>query len=50
MESLKGYLLLETGLIVAGKFNLGINLETAVKYGIVIPPDILNLAGDNVYH
>jgi putative ABC transport system substrate-binding protein len=32
------------------KFDMGINLETAVKYGIVIPQDILNLAGDNVYH
>lgn len=31
-------------------FDIGVNLGTAVKYGIVIPPDILKLAGDNVFH
>ena len=31
------------------KFDLGFNLTTALKLGIVIPPDMLRLAGDNVY-
>jgi putative ABC transport system substrate-binding protein len=31
-------------------FDMGINLKTAVKYGIIIPPDMLKLAGDNVFH
>ncbi len=30
-------------------FDIGINLKTAIKYGIVIPPDVLKLAGDNVF-
>jgi putative ABC transport system substrate-binding protein len=30
-------------------FELGINLATALKLNIVVPPDILDLAGDNVY-
>lgn len=29
--------------------NLGLNLTTALKLGIVIPPGILSLAGDNVF-
>ncbi len=32
-----------------GKFQLGINLTTALKLGIIVPPDILDLAGKNVY-
>ena len=31
------------------KFDLGFNLTTALKLGIVIPPDMLRLAGENVY-
>jgi putative tryptophan/tyrosine transport system substrate-binding protein len=31
-------------------FDMGVNLKTAIKHGIVIPPDILKLAGDNVFH
>ena len=31
------------------KFNLGINLTTATKMGIIIPPDILKLANQNLY-
>jgi len=31
------------------EFELGINLTTALKLNIVVPPDILDLAGDNVY-
>ncbi len=30
-------------------FDLGLNLGTALKYGIVIPPDLLKLAGEHVY-
>lgn len=30
-------------------FELGINLSTALKLGIVVPPDLLEMAGDNVY-
>ncbi|MBU2515579.1 hypothetical protein KJ966_30040 [bacterium] len=30
-------------------FDLGINLTTALKMGVVVPPDLLNLAGKNVY-
>lgn len=32
------------------KFNLGINLTTAQKMNIVIPPDILKLAKGNIFH
>jgi putative tryptophan/tyrosine transport system substrate-binding protein len=31
------------------KFQFGINLTTALKLNIVVPPDILDLAGDHVY-
>ncbi len=31
------------------KFTLGINLTTALRLHIVVPPDILELAGDNIY-
>lgn len=31
-------------------FDMGVNLTTAVKHGIVIPPDLLKLAGENCYH
>jgi len=31
------------------KFQLGINLTTALKLNIVVPPDILGLAGNHVY-
>lgn len=31
------------------KFDLGFNLTTALKLGIVIPPDMLRLAGENAY-
>lgn len=31
------------------KFNLGINLTTAQKMNIVVPPDLLKLAGKNLY-
>lgn len=31
------------------KFQLGINLATALKLNIVVPPDILDLAGTHVY-
>ncbi len=31
------------------KFHIGINLTTALKLNIVVPPDMLDLAGDNVY-
>jgi putative tryptophan/tyrosine transport system substrate-binding protein len=31
------------------KFTLGINIATAQRLHIVVPPDILELAGDNVY-
>jgi len=31
-------------------FELGLNLTTALKLGIVIPPDILALAGENIFH
>lgn len=31
------------------KFNLGINLTSADKMGIVVPPSILELAGKNLY-
>ncbi|MBI9086212.1 MAG: hypothetical protein JEZ11_21615 [Desulfobacterales bacterium] len=30
-------------------FDLGINLKTALEMGIVVPPDILKLAGENVF-
>ena len=29
--------------------DLGINLTTALRLGIVIPPDLLSLAGENIY-
>ncbi len=32
------------------KFNLGINVTTAQKMNIVVPPDILKLARENVFH
>jgi putative tryptophan/tyrosine transport system substrate-binding protein len=32
-----------------GKFQIGINLTTALKLNIVVPPDMLDLAGDHVY-
>ncbi len=32
------------------KFNLGVNLTTAQKMNIVIPPDILKLAKGNIFH
>ena len=31
------------------KFQLGINLTTALKLNIVVPPDMLELAGEHVY-
>lgn len=31
------------------KFDLGLNLATALKLKIVIPPDILKMAGENIY-
>ena len=31
------------------KFDLGFNLSTALKLKIVIPPDMLKLAGKNIY-
>ncbi len=31
------------------KFDLGINLAAALKAGVVVPPDLLTLAGANVY-
>lgn len=31
-------------------FQVGINLTTALKHGLLIPPDILNLAGKSVFH
>ncbi len=31
------------------KFTLGINIATALRLHIVVPPDILELAGDNIY-
>ncbi len=31
------------------KFQIGINLSTALKLDIVVPPDMLDLAGDHVY-
>lgn len=31
------------------EFDLAINLGTALRLGIVIPPDIMKLAGDNIY-
>ncbi|HAX18177.1 MAG TPA: hypothetical protein DCY00_06245 [Actinobacteria bacterium] len=31
------------------KFKIGINMSTALKLKIVIPPDILELAGNDVY-
>ncbi len=31
-------------------FEVGINLTTALKHNIVIPPDILQLAGDQAFH
>jgi putative tryptophan/tyrosine transport system substrate-binding protein len=31
------------------RFQLGINISTALKLNIVVPPDILDLAGDHVY-
>ena len=35
--------------VVPDSFNLGINLSTALALGIVVPPDLLALAGKNVY-
>ena len=35
--------------IPPSKFQFGINLTTALKLNIVVPPDILDLAGDHVY-
>jgi len=35
---------------VPDRFDLGLNLTTALKCGIVVPPDILELAGKNVFH
>lgn len=32
------------------KFNLGINVTTAQKMNIVVPPDILRLARGNIFH
>ena len=32
------------------KFNLGINLTTAQKLNIIVPPDILKLAKGNIFH
>lgn len=32
------------------KFNLGVNLRTAQKMNVVIPPDILKLAKENIFH
>lgn len=32
-----------------GNFELGVNLGTALKYGIVIPPDMIKLAGKHLY-
>jgi putative ABC transport system substrate-binding protein len=31
------------------KFDMGINLTAAMKAGLVVPPDLLTLAGSNVY-
>ena len=31
------------------KFDLGLNLATALKLKIVIPPDIFKMAGENIY-
>ncbi len=31
------------------EFTLGINIATALRLHIVVPPDILDLAGDNIY-
>ncbi|MCP3939855.1 MAG: hypothetical protein GY710_00010 [Desulfobacteraceae bacterium] len=31
------------------KFQIGLNLSTALKLNIVVPPDMLDLAGDHVY-
>lgn len=31
------------------RFKLGVNLGTALKMGIVVPPDILSLAGEDVF-
>lgn len=35
--------------IPPSKFELGINLSTALKMGIVIPPDVFKLAGEHIY-
>ena len=32
-----------------GSFTVGVNLATALQYKIVIPPDILDLAGEHIY-
>lgn len=47
---LKGAQVGEIEVIPPIKFNLGINMTTAQKMGIVIPPDILKLAKDNIFH
>lgn len=31
-------------------FDIGINMSTALRLGILVPPDMLKLAGNNIYH
>ena len=47
---LKGEPAGEIPVIPPVKFNLGINVTTAQKMNIVIPPDILKLAKENIFH
>lgn len=47
---LKGAAVGDIPVIPPVKFNLGINLTTAQKMNIVIPPNILKLAEKNIFH
>ena len=33
----------------ASSFSFGVNVSTAIRLGVVIPPDLLASAGDQVY-
>ncbi|THB71842.1 MAG: hypothetical protein D6E12_00615 [Desulfovibrio sp.] len=48
-EVLQGHDVGEIPVVMPVAFNLGVNLSTALELQIVVPPDILSLAGENVY-